>query len=92
MVGCKPKAGAKCSGGAACADEHTELACVDGKYSIGQQGDPCIGTASSCSVDGRSVLECQGGHLAKTRDCNGPAGCSFTNGFACDDGTKQPRR
>jgi hypothetical protein len=225
--GCKPKEGGKCSGGAACADEHTELACVDGKYaampcrgqdgcvasdnvascdirgnsegdpcvaagasakactadgktevecvagktkvtlcdgpmgctgsgestscnrmirlgdacakgagdsclndkktwavcedgkwtvqalcrgprgcgpfmgtiscdtSLGEVGDPCIGTSTACSVDGHAALECKDGHLAKDRDCKGPTGCSFTKGgLSCDEGTtgKPPPR
>jgi hypothetical protein len=104
--------------GDSCLNDKTWAACVDGKWavqafcrgnrgcgpfmgsiscdtSIGVAGDPCIGTSSSCSVDGRAVLECQGGHLAQTRDCKGPAGCSFTKGgLSCDEGTtgKPPPR
>ncbi len=52
LGGCQAKPGASCSGGGACADESTQLGCVDGKY----VAMPCRGPKGCVAVSG--VVSC----------------------------------
>jgi hypothetical protein len=86
---------------------------VDGRNvrcdtSLGEADDPCEHAGTfSCSVDGKTMLECDGRTLVAASSCRGPKACSFERGemgaephkIDCDDGLAldgdpcaQPRR
>jgi hypothetical protein len=86
---------------------------VDGRNvhcdtSLGEAGDPCERPGTyACSVDGRSMLACDGKSLSVVSVCRGPKACFFEHGepgsephkIDCDDGVadegdpcSQPRR
>jgi hypothetical protein len=73
---------------------------VDGRNvhcdtSLGEAGDPCERSGTfACSVDGRSMLACDGKTLSVVSACRGPKACWFDKGepgaephkINCDDG------
>jgi hypothetical protein len=86
---------------------------VDGRNvhcdtSLGEADDPCEHAGTfACSVDGKTMLECDGKTLAAASSCRGPKACFFERGevgaepnkIDCDDGLAlegdpctQPRR
>jgi hypothetical protein len=86
---------------------------VDGRNvhcdtSLGEADDPCEHMATfACSVDGQTMLECDGKTLVPASTCRGPKACFFEKGepgaephkIDCDDGLAlegdpctQPRR
>jgi hypothetical protein len=104
-------------------DLATALVCKDGRYdlwrrcrgrnvrcdtSLGEPDDPCEHTGTfACSVDGTTMLQCDGKSLVAASSCRGPKACSFEKGepgadphkIDCDDGIAmegdpctQPRR
>ena len=86
---------------------------VDGRNvrcdtSLGEPDDPCEHAGTfACSVDGTTMLQCDGKSLVAASSCRGPKACSFEKGepgadphkIDCDDGIAmegdpctQPRR
>jgi hypothetical protein len=86
---------------------------VDGRNvhcdtSLGEADDPCEHAGTfACSVDGKTMLECDGKTLVAASSCRGPKACFFEKGetgaephrIDCDDGIAaegdpctQPRR
>lgn len=66
-----------CKGSGACrvmknrAADTTSVAC-DG--TTGDEGDPCGTESDACSADGKSLLRCKDGHLARIQSCR--RGCT----------------
>jgi hypothetical protein len=66
--------------------------------SLGETDDPCEHAGTfACSVDGKTMLECDGKSLAVASSCRGPKACFFEKGESgaephkidCDDGLAQ---
>jgi hypothetical protein len=67
--------------------------------SLGEPDDPCEHAGTfACSVDGQTMLECDGKALVPASSCRGPKACFFDKGESgaephkidCDDGVAQP--
>lgn len=63
--------------------------------SLGEAGDPCEHPGTfACSVDGQTMLQCDGKALVPASSCRGPKACHFERGESgsephridCDDG------
>src|SRR6202050_5256213 len=73
MTGCKAKPGGRCSANqTACADPHTDLFCLDGKYAE----MTCAG-ADGCVTSGKQV-DCDNTIAAKGDGCSEPEDLACT--------------
>ena len=61
-----------CRGPGGCATNGTKITCDTTKAAL---GDPCIGEASACTLDGMQLIECKGGTMVSIGVCEGPKGC-----------------
>lgn len=75
-----------CRGERGCKSEAGVIRCDQSK---GEPGDPCHGETHACSTDGKEVLACRDGKLARAAMCPGEGGCSISAGKVdCDLGKK----
>jgi hypothetical protein len=78
LLACKPKVGGACSGGPpACADEHTAVQCLDGKYAAA----PCAGPSGCAEVGGVVTCDIRG-------DGPGAACLGGSLSMSCSDDSK----
>jgi hypothetical protein len=75
-----------CRGEKGCKSESGIVRC---DQSQGEPGDPCHGQTHACATDGKEVLACRDGKLARAAICPGEGGCTISAGKVdCDLGKK----
>ncbi len=72
-----------CPGEGGCQEKGGGLVSCASMGSKWNVGDACFFVTSTCTEDGKSLLECSFGAFVKKQDCNGPTHCV---GAACDTG------
>jgi hypothetical protein len=75
-----------CRGEAGCDAKSGAIRCDQSKS---QEGDPCSGETSACSLDGKNVLSCHSGKFTMVAACPGEDGCTIVERRVnCDLGKK----